>query len=347
MTILNFWKFILENDQFGRILKKGDYGDDVKSLQRKLGITDPDGDFGNETEKLLKEYQKQNGLEPTGVFGRETWSVMYPPKKGINIQDILNRLERAASGYGTDEKSLESAILDIPSREVVASINNLISKNPDRYSYGNIGDYISGELGIFDKDVIERINKHLVKIKASDFIRSARLPHTPIKDDDLVKVTLDSVVKHEDVKLEVYPDPIHGWKVPTIGIGFNLARKDADKKLKALGLNPVLIKKGKSKLTKEQAFKLATDDIYNALQGAKRLIKNFNEHPLEVRSSITEVIFNIGVTGFSKFENFIDLIHKKNYKRAAKELMNSSWSRQVGRRAEEISDKISSAKLTS
>jgi GH24 family phage-related lysozyme (muramidase) len=146
------------------------------------------------------------------------------------------------------------------------------------------------------------------------------------------------------VKLEVYPDPIRGWKVPTIGIGFNLARKDADKKLKELGLNPVLIRKGKSKLTKEQAFKLATDDIYNALQGAKRVVKNFNEHPLDVRSAITEIVFNIGVTGFSKFENFISFIHKKNYKRASKELMNSSWSKQVGQRAINISDKISSAK---
>jgi GH24 family phage-related lysozyme (muramidase) len=205
-----------------------------------------------------------------------------------------------------------------------------------------MGDYFSQELGIFDTEVRDRIEKHLAKIGASDLIKSTKLP--PINDNTIVKTTLDSVVKHEDVRLEVYPDPLLGWKVPTIGIGFNLARKDADKKLKELGLNPVLIRKGKSKLTKEQAFKLATDDIYNALQGAKRVVKNFNEHPLDVRSAITEIVFNIGVTGFSKFENFINFIHKKDYKRASKELMNSSWSKQVGRRAINISDKISSAK---
>jgi GH24 family phage-related lysozyme (muramidase) len=344
MIIQSFLQFIKESNDFKRILKHGDYGDDVKALQRGLEIKNPDGDFGDDTKKLLISYQKKRGLEPTGTFGRETWSVMFPEKK-VNIQDILNRLERASSGLGTDEEALKNAILNIPSREVVVSINNLISKNPDKYSYQNIGDYFSGELGIFDSGVRDRIEKHLAKIGALGLVKSTKLP--PINDGTIVKATLDSVVKHEDVKLEVYPDPIHGWKVPTIGIGFNLARKDADKKLKALGLNPVLIRKKKSKITKEQAYKLATDDIYNALQGAKRLIKNFNEHPLEVRSAITEVIFNIGVTGFSKFDNFIDLIHKKNYKRAAKELMNSSWSRQVGRRAEEISDKIYSAKLTS
>jgi GH24 family phage-related lysozyme (muramidase) len=344
MIIQSFLQFINESNDFKRVLKRGDYGDDVKALQRGLGIKEPDGDFGDDTRKLLISYQKKRGLEPTGIFGRETWSVMFP-KKEVNIQDILNRLEKAASGLGTDEEALEGAILNIPSREVVVSINNLISKDRDKYSYQNIGDYFSEELGIFDSGVRERIEKHLAKIGALDLIKSTELP--PINDGTIVKATLDSVVKHEDVKLEVYPDPIHGWKVPTIGIGFNLARKDADKKLKALGLNPVLIRKKKSKITKEQAYKLATDDIYNALQGAKRVIKNFNEHPLQVRSAITEVIFNIGVTGFSKFDNFINLIHKKNYKRAAKELMNSSWSRQVGRRAEEISDKIYSAKLTS
>ena len=341
MIIQTFLQFILESNGFNRVLKQGDYGDDVKALQKRLGIREPDGDFGENTKKLLIAYQKKRGLEPTGMFGRETWQVMFP-KKEVNIQDILNRLEKAVSGLGTDEENLERAILEIPSRDVVVSINNLISKSPDGYTYQNIGDYFSQELGIFDTDVRDRIEKHLSKIGASDLIKSTKLP--PINDNTIVKTTLDSVVKHEDVKLEVYPDPIRGWKVPTIGIGFNLARKDADKKLKELGLNPVLIRKGKSKLTKEQAFKLATDDIYNALQGAKRVVKNFNEHPLDVRSAITEIVFNIGVTGFSKFENFISFIHKKNYKRASKELMNSSWSKQVGQRAINISDKISSAK---
>lgn len=341
MIIQTFLQFILESNGFNRVLKQGDYGDDVKALQKGLGMKDPDGDFGENTKKLLIAYQKKRGLEPTGMFGRETWQVMFP-KKEVNIQDLLNRLEKAASGLGTDEEALERSILEIPSRDVVVSINNLISKSPDGYTYQNIGDYFSQELGIFDTDVRDRIEKHLSKIGASDLIKSTKLP--PINDNMIVKTTLDSVVKHEDVKLEVYPDPIRGWKVPTIGIGFNLARKDADKKLKELGLNPVLIRKGKSKITKEQAFKLATDDIYNALQGAKRVVKNFNEHPLDVRSAITEIVFNIGATGFSKFDNFISFIHKKNYKRASKELMNSSWSKQVGQRAINISDKISSAK---
>jgi len=56
-------------------LKKGSYGDDVKKMQIMLIALGydcagygADGDFGNGTEASLKLFQKQHGLEETGVY---------------------------------------------------------------------------------------------------------------------------------------------------------------------------------------------------------------------------------------------------------------------------------------
>jgi hypothetical protein len=61
------------------------------------------------------------------------------------------------------ERDFKGAILNIPLGEVMVSINNLISKNPDRYTYQNVGDYFSEELGIFDSGVRERIENIFTK----------------------------------------------------------------------------------------------------------------------------------------------------------------------------------------
>jgi hypothetical protein len=56
-----------------RILRKGMTGDDVKELQRLLGIKD-DGIFGNNTYLYVYNFQKKNGLVADGIVGDNTWS---------------------------------------------------------------------------------------------------------------------------------------------------------------------------------------------------------------------------------------------------------------------------------
>jgi putative chitinase len=57
------------------ILKNGSKGEEVKLLQKKLGLK-PDGLFGNVTEKAVKEWQSKNGLNPDGVVGESTMKKM-------------------------------------------------------------------------------------------------------------------------------------------------------------------------------------------------------------------------------------------------------------------------------
>ena len=61
---------------YNRILRKGSSGNDVQALQEvliKLGYSigswGADGDFGNDTEKAVKKFQKDNGLDNDGEVG--------------------------------------------------------------------------------------------------------------------------------------------------------------------------------------------------------------------------------------------------------------------------------------
>lgn len=58
-----------------RILRKGDRGDDVAALQRKLGIL-ADGIFGAGTEAVVKVVQRVAGLAQDGIVGPRTWEAL-------------------------------------------------------------------------------------------------------------------------------------------------------------------------------------------------------------------------------------------------------------------------------
>ena len=62
-------------------LRKGDKRTEVATLQQLLidhGISLPkygaDGDFGNETLKAVKKFQKEHGLVVDGIVGPKTWT---------------------------------------------------------------------------------------------------------------------------------------------------------------------------------------------------------------------------------------------------------------------------------
>lgn len=63
----------------GKAVKRGAQGNDVKAIQRAIGIPERgiDGKFGPQTERLVKEYQKRKNLVVDGVVGQKTWNVMF------------------------------------------------------------------------------------------------------------------------------------------------------------------------------------------------------------------------------------------------------------------------------
>lgn len=67
-----------------REIQKGDAGQDVETAQtllvHKWGIScgkwGADGEFGNDTDKAVKEFQKKKGLSADGVIGKDTWPAL-------------------------------------------------------------------------------------------------------------------------------------------------------------------------------------------------------------------------------------------------------------------------------
>ena len=63
-----------------KVLKMGATGNQVRALQILLagngyrcGFWGADGKFGSATEKALRQYQKEKGLQTDGMAGPETW----------------------------------------------------------------------------------------------------------------------------------------------------------------------------------------------------------------------------------------------------------------------------------
>ena len=56
-------------------IKLGSKGDDVKLLQKLLGLKE-DGDFGPVTDTKVKEWQKSKGLTADGIVGSKSWELL-------------------------------------------------------------------------------------------------------------------------------------------------------------------------------------------------------------------------------------------------------------------------------
>ncbi len=66
---------------FNEVLSIGDSGDNVEELQKLLGIY-ADGEFGPQTKKCVKIFQKKVNIEDDGIIGPETSGKLYKVDSG-------------------------------------------------------------------------------------------------------------------------------------------------------------------------------------------------------------------------------------------------------------------------
>jgi len=58
-----------------KTLRRGDTGDLVSQLQRRLGISPP-GPFGPKTEAAVRAFQREQGMLADGIVGPKTWAAL-------------------------------------------------------------------------------------------------------------------------------------------------------------------------------------------------------------------------------------------------------------------------------
>jgi peptidoglycan hydrolase-like protein with peptidoglycan-binding domain len=92
-------------------LRRGDHGTAVEKMQRALLLWDAsclpeygaDGDFGSETEKALKAYQKESGLPVTGIYDEATRKALTSIGKAQRVEATADVFVRSAPGKDNRE----------------------------------------------------------------------------------------------------------------------------------------------------------------------------------------------------------------------------------------------------
>jgi hypothetical protein len=90
--MLTYPAHVLNELAFDAVIKKGNKGLKVRRVQEWLSIHDcptpVDGDFGDATEKCVKDFQQSKGMPTTGKVNKETWDALTAP-----LSDALKPVE--------------------------------------------------------------------------------------------------------------------------------------------------------------------------------------------------------------------------------------------------------------
>ena len=129
---------------------------------------------------------------------------------------------------------------------------------------------------------------------------------------------LKEIKKHEGFRSKVYKCT-EGYD--TIGYGFAIKDLEMDENIAEL----ILMKKIKKLL--------------------ERIIKTFSwfkDSPKEIQYVVTNMCYQLGLKGFSKFKKTIYLLETEQYDEASVEMLDSLWAKQTPNRAKELSEVVAS-----
>ena len=120
------------------------------------------------------------------------------------------------------------------------------------------------------------------------------------------------LIIHEGVRLKPYKCP--AGKL-TIGIGRNIEDNG---------------------ISQEEAEYLLDNDIARVTKEITSRYQWFSELNPVRQAVIIDMVFNLGISRFSKFKNTIAYIEDADYTKAATEMLDSQWAKQVGNRAKTL-----------
>ena len=131
---------------------------------------------------------------------------------------------------------------------------------------------------------------------------------------------LSQLIRHEGLKLQPYYDTVGKL---TIGIGRNLDDYG---------------------ITKEEAMYLCKNNIVQCIAELEASLPWFNTLDEVRKDVLINMDFNLGIVGLLKFKNTLKLIEEGKYIDASYQMLSSKWSKQVGKRAIELSDQMRTGK---
>ena len=126
----------------------------------------------------------------------------------------------------------------------------------------------------------------------------------------------DQLIIHEGLRL--FPYECTSGKT-TIGIGRNL---------EDIGI------------TEEEAHILLETDIKRVQRQLDKLWPHWRMMVEPRQAALINFVFNVGIVTAEKFKNAMEALKQSDYDTAAREFLDSRWAKQVGKRAEQVTEQI-------
>ena len=130
----------------------------------------------------------------------------------------------------------------------------------------------------------------------------------------------------EGVKYEIYKDHL-GY--PTFGIGHLVIDSD-----------PEYGQEVGTPVSEDRVIEAFDNDVQVVLADCERLYNDFNVLPEEVQLIIANMMFNMGRPRLSKFKGMKAGVDAQDWNKAADEMVDSRWYKQVTNRAQRLVDRM-------
>ena len=134
----------------------------------------------------------------------------------------------------------------------------------------------------------------------------------------------------EGVKYEIYNDHL-GY--PTFGIGHLVIPSDIEYR-EDVG----------TRVSEERVRECFDKDVQSVLRDCSLLYKDFDELPEEAQQIIANMMFNMGYTRLSKFKGMKRGVDARDWNKAADEMVDSRWYKQVTNRANRLVERMRNIK---
>ena len=93
-------------------------------------------------------------------------------------------------------------------------------------------------------------------------------------------------------------------------------------------------------VSEDRCNEVFDSDIQVVLSDCEHLYPDFNELPEEVQRIIANMMFNMGRPRLSKFKGMKSGVDARDWQKAADEMVDSRWYRQVTKRADRLVERM-------
>ena len=140
--------------------------------------------------------------------------------------------------------------------------------------------------------------------------------------NELLEIVKEDLIRHEGYVTEIY---LCSEGYPTFGIGHMVTEADMEHTW------PV-----GTPVTDERILDVFKEDCEVAYSDACALVLNFAGQSTDAQRVLVNMAFNLGRNRLGQFKNMLRAVNEGNYAKAADEMVDSRWYKQVGRRSEEL-----------